>query len=331
MDLLQTSWFEESRGLYRADAWGRILPDVRTAKFNQMTFDAMAEIGPVHSQSVERVRADRSTWAGAFQSPCATWITVEYQGLTMRFRCLESSQSRATCLHLHSGGWVLGGADQQDAWLSVLHEAGFRVLSLDYPLAPEAVFPGALKQTCHAIQWMLDSKGLAADLGPIVICGESAGANMAIGAVNRLRQHPSYSRIRGLGLHYGTYDLRRTGSLWKSGDDQPFLNGALADWFCLHYGVDDIRDHPEVSPLLADLGGLPPSHLLVGSADPAGYDSVLLETGIREAGGHALCTVVAGGLHGMLEQRTPVTALAREVAASALHHLAFSEQRTLPT
>lgn len=279
--------------------------DPRVVAFNRMTAQALAEVAAVYTKPIGETRRERAGWAQRTQHPDARWI--EIAGL--RLRQFGAADVQPVYLHLHGGGWVFGGADQQDAMLAELAAAaGVRVLSLDYRLAPEHPYPAAVDDASAALRALLDDGGE----GPLVVGGESAGANLVIAALRRLRGHPRYARIRGASLHYGTYDLAEgSGSLRAAGPQTPFLDARLADWFATQYASDAQRRHPEVSPLLAgveDLAGLPPALFLVGSEDPVRDDSRLLAAHWRAAGNRAELALLPGGLHNLLELRTPLTA-----------------------
>ncbi|WP_420466975.1 alpha/beta hydrolase [Panacagrimonas sp.] len=313
-------WFASGSGVYASTDLDRLRTAPSVEAFNRMTERALKSLPPLYLRPLAETRAERSAWSGRGSSKSANWITIHSTSGSCRARLICGTAPRALCLHAHGGGWVLGGADQQDPWLETLAAAGFAVLSVDYRLAPESPFPGALHDVTAVLEWLLEQGAatLHLDCRQIVLCGESAGANLLVGALNRLKRHPAFTVVRAVGLHYGTYDLRGSHGLRAAPVGTPFLDWPLADWFCRHYGADHLREHPEVSPLLADLSGLPQALLVVGSDDPVLEDTLLMESRWRTAGSRATAAVVAGGLHGMLEHRTPVTDFARRLVVRGL-------------
>ena len=290
------------------DALIAIAVDPRVVAFNRMTARALAEVAAVYTKPIAETRRERAAWAQRAQHPDARWIEVA--GLSLRQ--FGATAARPVYLHLHGGGWVFGGADQQDAMLADLAAAaGVTVLSLDYRLAPEHPCPAAVDDASAALRALLDDGSAR----PLVIGGESAGANLAIAALRRLRGHPHYARLRAASLHYGTYDLAEgSDSLRAAGPETPFLDARLADWFAAQYASPAQRRHADVSPLLAgpeDLAGLPPALFLVGSEDPVRDDSRRLAAHWRAAGNRATLVLLPGGLHSLLELRTPLTAEGR--------------------
>lgn len=204
---------------------------------------------------------------------------------------------------------MLGGADHQDPMLHDLRtRAQVTVYSVEYRLSPEHPFPAAVEDVEDALRFLLD----APQATPLVVGGESAGANLAAVALLRLRDHPNFGRVRAACLHYGTFDLSGTPSLLAAPPGTPFLDRELAAWFRAQYAPEALHRHPEVSPLYADLRGLPRTRLLVGSEDPVRDDTLFMHSRLRSSGNTAALVVYPGGLHGLLEWNTPLTRRARE-------------------
>jgi acetyl esterase len=95
---------------------------------------------------------------------------------------------RGVIVYLHGGGWVVGTLDDYATYAKSLAAAtNCAVLLPDYRLAPEHPFPAGLEDTEDALRWTARGEtGLPAGL-PIVIAGDSAGANLATVAARRLR------------------------------------------------------------------------------------------------------------------------------------------------
>lgn len=252
--------------------------------------------------------------------PTAAWITAfSNSGSPLRLRRLAGERPEGMrCLHAHGGGWVLGGAGLQDHWLQALATKVRDVHSVEYRLSPEAPFPAALDDVTDALRWLATDGGGDRAGSPVIVCGESAGANLLLGAMIRLRAEPCFAAIRAAFLNYGTYDLLGNRRLRSTSSDAPMLNWPMVQWFVEHYGVAGRLDDPEVSPIRADLRGLPQTLLLVGSEDPVLDDSLQMESRLRSAGTHAVAAIVSGGLHGMIETLGPVRRLARNVVLEGI-------------
>jgi acetyl esterase len=165
-------------------------------------------------------------------------------------RVFTPPAARATYLHLHGGGFVYGGARLQDAMLEAIAAAcETRVVSVEYRLAPEHPYPAA-PDDCEAVAVTLAREG-----GALAIGGESAGANLAVVTLARLRDR-GLTPFRAAVLVAGFYDLSR-------GD--PELRELVE-----HYAPSG----EDVGRI--DLRDLPEALFVVGSADPLLEDSVRL-------------------------------------------------------
>ena len=201
-------------------------------------------------------------------------------------------------LHIHGGGWTMGSASFQDERLwRVATEAELAVVSVDYRLAPEHPFPAAADD-CEAVaRWLVEGSGREFGSGRLLIGGESAGAHLSVVTLLRLRDHDRVGLFRGANLAYGCYDLSMTPSQRRWGDRMLVLSTPIIEWHTnqLLPGLDaEQRRDPAISPLFADLRGLPPALLTVGDDDPLLDDSCFLaarwpsaELVVYEVGFHA--------------------------------------------
>jgi acetyl esterase len=173
---------------------------------------------------------------------------------------------RATYLHIHGGGWTMGGASMQDPRLwKTATDCDVRVVSVEYRLAPEHPWPAA-PDDCEAVARALE--------GPLVIGGESAGAHLAAVTMQRLR-----GRFLGANLVYGCYDLGMSPSQRLWGDRELVLSTPIIAWHLDQVlpGLDrEARRDPSISPLYAPVDDVPPALLSVGTDDPMLDDSRFL-------------------------------------------------------
>lgn len=242
-----------------------------TLQLNEQIRTLVAQLPPIDTVPPEVTRRARYEGTGVLPAPVfldeARWD--EWNGVRVRIVEPAGSDPRGTYLHLHGGGWTLGAADQQDPLLAFLAaEAGVAVASVEYRLAPEHPFPAGLED-CVAAARHLPQSGLPA---PYAIGGESAGAHLS---VLTLLQAPHFSAAS---LVYGAYDLSGTPSRRRYRDTLVLTDPGM-EWFTRNLlpGFDDEqRRAPEVSPLFADLAGVPPALFIVGTADPLLDDSRFL-------------------------------------------------------
>lgn len=188
-------------------------------------------------------------------------------------------------VYLHGGGWVIGSPATHEKLCAELADgAGVVVVSVDYRLAPEHPAPAALEDCVAAIRWSVENAPtINADPSRFAIGGDSAGANLAAAAALQLRDSagPQASLLL---LIYGCYDLAfETQSCVENGEGK-ILTLQSMHWFRQHYLSNgaDLRD-PLISPIHANLGGLPPAHLIVGSLDPLLDDSRLFASKLEAA------------------------------------------------
>ncbi|MFJ1706908.1 alpha/beta hydrolase [Kitasatospora sp. NPDC088346] len=218
-------------------------------------------------------------------------------------------------LHLHGGGWAFGSADGQDERLWRLAEqARLAVVSVDYRLAPEHPFPAGPDDCEAAARWLVDHAAAEFGIRRLLIGGESAGAHLSVVTLLRLRdRHGITGAFRAANLLFGPYDLSMTPSQRSFGSRRLLSNTDTLrrtyELFTPGMGAEQRRD-PEVSPLFADLAGLPPARIVVGTEDPLRDDSLFLAARWQAAGAPVQLGVVAGAMHGFT--LFPLTATERE-------------------
>jgi acetyl esterase/lipase len=205
------------------------------------------------------------------------WITGEH---TIQDRVL---------MYLHGGGYVFGGPDShRDVAYRLGAASGMRVLLVDYRLAPESQFPAALEDATSCYRWLLE-EGFAPE--KIAIGGDSAGGGLTVATMVNLKNLGLALPGAAILLSPWT-DLSGSGdSVIKNARSDPMLSAAALDTFATFYLGDRDRRAPLASPLFADLSGLPPVLIQVGSTEILLSDAQRLADKIRAAGGKALIDV----------------------------------------
>lgn len=194
--------------------------------------------------------------------------------------------AHSAILHLHGGGYVIGSAACQRSFASqIAARAGIPAFVVDYRLAPEHPFPAALDDAEAAFNALA-----AAGYERIALVGDSAGGGLALAMITATHIHCD-PHIAGAVLFSPWTDLALTGdSMRTRADVDPLLSREWLDTAAsLYLGSRDRRD-PQVSPLYADLSGLPPTLVHVGD------DEVLLDDSTR-LGDHVELHVWQGMLH----------------------------------
>lgn len=226
-------------------------------------------------------------------------------GVPARLYVPRNAQERSPgLLFLHGGGFVVGSLRTHDRLARELADAlGARVLSLDYALAPEHPYPQGLDDCVDAARWVsAHAAELGIDSTRLVIGGDSAGAALSAGTLLRLRDEGSPPLFAAAVLLYGRFAAGETESLRAWGDRELMLSRREMKWFAAAYsGAAASRSDPYLVPLAADLRGLPPAILIVGTLDPLLSDSQLFGAALRKAGVSAELHVYDDGIHAFLQ------------------------------
>jgi acetyl esterase/lipase len=178
-------------------------------------------------------------------------------------------------LYLHGGGYMIGSMRTHRVPLSRLSRAaGVRVLGLEYRLAPENPFPAALEDSVSAYRWLL-SQGI--EPNKVAIGGDSCGGGHAVATLVALRYLGEPLPAAGIS-HSGWTDLANTGDTFiTKAEEDPIIDRDMVDNMATAYLGDRDRKTPLASPFYADLHGLPPLLVQVGTAE------VLLDDSLRFA------------------------------------------------
>jgi acetyl esterase len=239
--------------------------------------------------------------------PQARTLTIPGRGGDIPLRVLSPEREAAgVYLYIHGGGWVLGGADETDQRLyDVAQATGLHVVSVEYRLAPEHPYPAGPDDCEDAALWVL--REAASELGAparFAIGGDSAGAHLSAVTLLRLRdRHDVTGGFEKANLVFGAYDLSLTPSQRLWGERNLVLSTPVLRRFTDQFlpGMDpEARRHPDVSPLYADLRGMPPALFTVGSNDPLLDDSLFMEARWRAAGAATDLRVWPEAVHGFV-------------------------------
>ena len=223
--------------------------------------------------AARRARVD-ALGAGYGLPPDVTVEPVDAGGVPAEWTRIPGSEDGPVILFLHGGGYVSGSlASHRHTVAQAGREAGARTLALAYRLAPEHPAPAALADALAGYRFLLET-GVAPRR--IALSGESAGGGLALAVALSLRE--AGLPLPGcLWLSSPWTDLALTGASLetKAGADPLISRAYLAELAGLYLAGADPRG-PLVSPLYANLAGLPPMLIQVGSAETLLDDSVRL-------------------------------------------------------
>ena len=203
------------------------------------------------------------------------------------------------------------------------------MVSVDYRLAPEHPYPAGPDDCEDAALWLLERFP-----GRRVIGGESSGAQLAAVTLLRLRDRHGIDvreAFAGANLVFGPFDLTGTPSRHLWGDRDLILSSPEMDWFadCYLPGMPDHeRRAPDVSPLFADLTGLPPALFTCGTLDPLLDDTLFMEARWRTAGNETKLSLYPEAVHALRRvrdrSRPPLASRAVRVPARLAAHTRVS-------
>lgn len=198
-----------------------------------------------------------------------------------------AGENTPVLLYAHGGGWVICDLDTHDNPCRKLAQvSGFAVASMAYRLAPEHPFPAGLEDCVAVARWFAQNGGtLGLDSDKIVIGGDSAGGNLAVATLLRLKAAGQSLCRAGLSI-YGAFDpVMDNASTRAFGGGEYLLSKADMDWFWDLYLPDPAsRADPFAVPLLGDLSGLPPLYLTAAAYDLLRDDSHALSQRLTQAG-----------------------------------------------
>ncbi|MEW6423275.1 MAG: alpha/beta hydrolase [Bacillota bacterium] len=192
-----------------------------------------------------------------------------------------AAQDRAI-LYLHGGGYCMGSCNTHRGMAAKLSRAASaRALLIEYRLAPENPFPAALEDAVSAYRWLISS-GFAP--GSVAVAGDSAGGGLAVATLVKLRDEGDPLPAAAVLMSPWT-DLEGTGESMKTrAEFDPWLRPEESRPMAALYTRDLDPRHPLVSPIYADLQGLPPMLVHVGEDEILLDDSVRLVERARAAG-----------------------------------------------
>lgn len=191
-----------------------------------------------------------------------------------RFESLLGCDRQSPVLLLHGGGYCWGGLDTHRELAARIARAAQRpVYVVDYRRAPEHPYPAAVDDAVAAYRELATTT----DVDRIALVGDSAGGGLALATMLRCRDS-GLRQPRQAALISPWTDLTQSGaSITALAEADPLISPSALDRCADHYAAGRPRETPELSPLFADLSGLPPLYIQVAS------NEVLLDDATRLA------------------------------------------------
>lgn len=265
--------------------------------------------------SEERIKA---AWGALDPVDAVEEMSFASAGHAIRARLYRRSDALGTVLFIHGGGWVLGSLDTHDGSARALANATpANVLSIEYRKAPEHPFPAAVIDVNAGLDYLLAAAArLELDIGRLVVCGESAGGNLAAVLARHARDRGI--ALAGQVLIYPVTDTSMASRSYRDFAEGFYLAADAMGWFIGHYLGNENRDHPDAAPLrAAELEGLAPAFIATAAFDPLRDEGRAYAARLIEAGNDVTYREVAGVVHGVWVMNADTPAAKRLIGEAA--------------
>lgn len=214
-------------------------------------------------------------------------------------RIYQAGTPTVTVVYAHGGGFVVGGLESHDSICAeICAGTGYRVVAIDYRLAPEHPHPAAFEDCKSATLWVLDQFE-----GCIVLVGDSAGGTLMASVTHALRR--STDRICGQLLIYPAAGGDRSKGSFQNYADAPGLTLADIEFYeQIRAQAEPPKNDPSFSPLQDDdFSDLPHTVIVTAQFDPLADDGGAYRDAVTGAGGKAHWINEEGLIHGYLRAR----------------------------
>lgn len=285
----------------------------------------LAQLPPMSFDTVDDVRQLRAfldspdspftTFVGSPVLPVAE-ISIPGPSGPIPARVIRPERADAVYLDIHGGAWMIGSPRMNDVENDDLaRAAGVATVSIDYRMAPEHRLEDAIDDCVAAARWLIEHAGAELGSDRLLIGGGSAGGHLAALTLLRLRdQDAGAGRFLGANLVFGCYDLSGTPSSRHRAGASSLLPPSIFRGVRQHVlrgrSPEEARD-PAISPLYANLAGLPPALFTVGMLDPLLDDSLFMAARWEAAGNEAELAVYPESEHGFTGFPTGMARAAR--------------------
>jgi len=238
---------------------------------------------PLAGLSVEEQRAIFARLTSRFQpGEDVRCQTVDAGGVPAEWITTPEAAAERAIYYLHGGGYVMGSINTHREMISrIARAAGARVLAIDYRLAPENPFPAAVEDCTAAYRWLLST---GADPARLVIAGDSAGGGLTVATLVALKDAGEPLPAAAVCLSPWV-DLELLGeSMTTKAEVDPLVQRDVGVQWTKAYLGDAHPRTPLATPLYADLTGLPPLLIQVGTEESLLDDAKRLAERAKSAG-----------------------------------------------
>jgi acetyl esterase/lipase len=220
---------------------------------------------------------------------------VDAHGVPAEWTFTSSADRSRVILYLHGGGYASGSIASHRSMVSFLGvAAGARTLALDYRLAPENRFPAACEDALIGYRFLVDS-GIAPSR--IVLAGDSAGGGLVMATLLSLRDAGAPMPAAGFTISPWVDLVNVSDSMDAKAAVDPMIAKPYLDDLAANYLQGADPRTPRASPLYADLHGLPPLLIQVGTAETLLDDATRLAARAALADVHVTLSTWPGMIH----------------------------------
>lgn len=219
-------------------------------------------------------------------------------------------------LFYHGGGFVIGNIETHASFCAEISRTlDIPVISVDYRLAPENPWPAAPDDCEAAARWVAGNPAeLGRKVASLVVCGDSAGGNLAIVTAMALRDAPAAVPVIAQFAIYPAADASKEYPSYSIFADGFLLTRESMEWFQAAYDAE--VTHIRTSPLVGDLTGMPPAVVLTASLDPIGDQGRAYAGALAAAGVPVVFREAKGNIHGFVTLRQAIPSSAGDVAGA---------------
>ncbi|MGI9425604.1 MAG: alpha/beta hydrolase, partial [Hyphomicrobiaceae bacterium] len=222
----------------------------------------------------------------------------------------QSDKPQPALVYFHGGGWVLGSLDSHDGvCCEIAKRADITVISVDYRLGPEHLFPAAVDDSIAATEWIAEqARELGIDPSRLAVGGDSAGGNLAAVVAIHARDNAGPA-IAAQVLAYPVTDMSLTQESHARCADIPPIPPDTMRWFFDRYcrSEADKTDWRAAPLAAASHAKLPPALIIVGGYDPLSDEGIAYADKLNAAGGTAEVFRMPGQIHGFLTMNKIIT------------------------
>lgn len=241
----------------------------------------------------------------------------DQQAIPLRFYdCKAQREPSPAILFLHGGGFVIGDRDSYDPLcIQLSHELDMPVISVEYRLAPEHVWPAGPDDCEAAARWLAESPAeLERNITGLIITGDSAGGALSAVTALALRDKPAAVPVLAQWLLYPVTDFSSPYQSYKDFAEGYMLEMDAMLWFKDLYAGDE--KHWRCSPIRGEMAGVAPAVVHTAGLDPLRDEGRAYAAKLAKAGVPVTYLEAKGMVHGFASFGGAIPSCKHDLAAS---------------